>query len=129
MAGAFTDPKFFGYLGGLNPNQHITEGHNSYRRITGATDQKVTLQNKKGKAAKQVKIDRLKKAGAKAAIAAGGDIGAKVAKERPVLAARMGTYANESERLEAIAKARQDPNARHNERKARRSKVSRWSVG
>jgi len=128
--GAFTDPKYFGYLGGMCPNDHIVRGHNRYRKITGATDDKVTIQNKSGKKAKSVKIDKLRKRGARAAIQAGGDIGAKVAAERPVMAAKMRDYESPEAREKAIEAAYADPNSHRSEKRAKRqaARGGKWSV-
>jgi hypothetical protein len=83
MSGFTNDP--FGYLpGAIRGSQFIREGHNTYSKASGGV-----VHGRYGKKSVARSIDSLKAKTAKRLIRKGGEVGAEVAKERPVLAAKV----------------------------------------
>lgn len=110
------------HLGHFTKDDVLRKGHNAGLNITGSNASAVI--GTRGKLGVAKTIDSLSKRTARKAIRAGGDTGANVAAERPVLAARIAAKSAGASRKEvrsAVKAARQDPNSARMERKARKS--------
>lgn len=111
------------HLGHFGKDDVLRKGHNAGPlKITGSNASAVI--GTRGKTGVAKSIDSLSNKTARKAIKAGGDTGANVAAERPVLAARIAAKSAGASRKEvraAVKTARSDPNSARSERKARKA--------